>query len=188
MHTKPRPAGGLRSGGVISAMVEDPLLDLPEPPAAPWKGREDSIEEIRLCADGRWLHQGQEISHPRIVRAFHQGIEPWLGDDSFDYIIHMGDFRYPIVVEDTAYSVEGLKILETERIELLLNTGGTVSLDPSTLYVGDNDVLYCLIFGKEHSARFRRGAYAKLWERIEELVGGGYALRLGNEQWPIGEG
>ena len=111
--------------------------------------------------------------------------------DSFDYIIHMGNFRYPIVVEDTAYSVKGLTVFDTEseeRIELLLNTGRSVSLEPSTLYVGENDVLYCLIFGKEQRARFGRGAYAKLWERIEELSGGGYALRLGSELWPIAEG
>lgn len=40
------------------------------PPVESWHPSETADSEMRIAADGRWLHQGRPISRPAMVRAF----------------------------------------------------------------------------------------------------------------------
>lgn len=40
------------------------------PPVQDWRPTESGDSEMRIAADGRWFHQGGEITRPAMVRAF----------------------------------------------------------------------------------------------------------------------
>jgi uncharacterized protein len=136
--------------------------------------------EIRLDKEGRWFHEGVEITHQLTLDLFSSSIH--LGQDGAYYLI-VGPERARIVVEDTPYVVRRVT-LEPERALLLLNDRTEETLDPTTLRVGADNVLYCSVKTGAFRARFLRPAYYQLMERLEENQDG-YAVRLGNKLWPI---
>ncbi len=69
---------------------------------------------------------------------------------------------------------------------LRLNDESEEALDPPTLYVGQDQVLYCLVKGREHTARFLRPAYYQLTAHVQEdTATDSFLLRLGNTTYPI---
>jgi uncharacterized protein len=40
------------------------------PPVAQWQPEKSGDSEMRIASDGRWFHQGGEISRPAMIRAF----------------------------------------------------------------------------------------------------------------------
>jgi hypothetical protein len=61
-------------------------------------------------------------------------------------------------------------------------------LDPATLSIGQENVLYCKVKG-EFPARFLRPAYYQLMEALVETEDG-YAVKIGGRLWslkPAGE-
>jgi len=40
------------------------------PPVESWEPENTGDSEMRIAADGRWFHQGGEITRPAMVRAF----------------------------------------------------------------------------------------------------------------------
>lgn len=50
----------------IAALVAERKI----PPVASWQPGKSGDSEMRIAADGRWYHQGGEITRPAMVRAF----------------------------------------------------------------------------------------------------------------------
>ncbi|RLB20203.1 MAG: hypothetical protein DRG71_10075, partial [Deltaproteobacteria bacterium] len=65
-----------------------------------------------------------------------------------------------------------------------LSDGTKEELEPETLFVGNEDVLYCKVKGGKFPARFLRPAYYQLAEHIREEEGQFY-LFLGKEKYSI---
>jgi hypothetical protein len=62
-------------------------------------------------------------------------------------------------------------------------------LDPATLEVGRDNVLYCRIRGARFSARFSRPAYYQLARFIEEDADGtGFYIELNGTVYPVKAG
>jgi hypothetical protein len=62
----PPPALGDLGLAEIAALVAERKL----PPVESWDPAKSGDSEIRIAADGRWFHQGGEITRPAMVRAF----------------------------------------------------------------------------------------------------------------------
>ncbi|MEO5587359.1 MAG: DUF1285 domain-containing protein [Novosphingobium sp.] len=66
MPYEPPPELGNLSLAEIAALVAERKL----PPVDLWRPERTGDSEMRIAADGRWYHQGGEITRPAMVRAF----------------------------------------------------------------------------------------------------------------------
>ena len=128
---------------------------------------------ISIDKEGRWYHKGVEMVRREFIRLFYQHLSM---DSLGRYVIDWSGERCTLEVEDTAYVV--LRVMAGEkglsghnRFVLLLSDDSLENLDPGTLRVGKDHVLYCKVKGCTFPARFSRPAYYQLAEHVEEEEG-----------------
>ena len=138
------------------------------------------LESIRLHANGRWSHEGLDFENPKIIDLFSRSVGR---TDGGTWVLKIGQFTYPIEVEDTGYFVERTQV-GGDRVSLRLSDGTAELLDPSTLSYVPEGRLYCRVKGDGFRARFLRAAYYDLAEHIEESSNG-WELRLATIVAPI---
>jgi uncharacterized protein len=136
--------------------------------------------EIRLDREGRWFHEGVEITHELTLDLFNKSI---CKDPKGGYQLVIGLEYSPIVVEDTPFFVKSVDI-EDDRALLKISDGTEEDLVPQTLRVGDDNVLYCDVKKCQMPARFFRPAYYQLMKNLEETKDG-FAVKIGDKTWPI---
>ena len=139
--------------------------------------------KLRFARDGRWYADDEPILHERLGRLFSRylrrkptgGYEIWI------------DERYhaDVEIEDTAYVVTAIETDDEGRIALDLNDGTTELLDPTSLRVGRDNVLYCMVKNGTERARFLRPAYYQLAQFIEEVTPGTFQLHCAGTICPI---
>ncbi|HVO83919.1 MAG TPA: hypothetical protein VMU60_05795, partial [Syntrophobacteria bacterium] len=85
---------------------------------------------------------------------------------------------------------EGGEPGDAERFVLSLkHLDETEPLDPASLWVGEENVLYCIVKAEGLPARFLRPAYYQLAEFIQEdTARGGFYLPVGGRRYYIREG
>jgi uncharacterized protein len=82
----------------IAALVEQRKL----PPVDSWQPEVSGESEMRIAADGRWFHQGGEITRPAMVRAFSQLLRR---DDEGRHWLVTPQQKLRIAVEDAPFVV-----------------------------------------------------------------------------------
>jgi len=124
--------------------------------------------DIKIDKDGLWYYQGAHMFRKDILSIFFQNLKM---DECGRYLIELGPERCYVDVEDTAFVV--LAVYKTrnpesglEQLEILLNDEFSEILDPQTLYIGDDNVLYCGVKHKSFIARFSRKGYYQIAEYI----------------------
>jgi hypothetical protein len=136
---------------------------------------------IRIDKDGRWYYEGREIINPHILSAFCDALE----EDS--------DGRYRLViepevcyveVEDTPFVVASIRGDTDNGLSVLLNTAAVHELDPATLSIGENNVLYCTL-SDGMRVRFSRSAYYTLALMMEEDEEGNIVLKTDNTVYMV---
>jgi hypothetical protein len=136
---------------------------------------------IFIDKEGRWFHKGAEMVRRDIVRFFYERI----GVDAMGrYVIRQGPERCYLEVEDTPFVVQKVSFTVdggTQNFSLLLSDDSSELLDPKTLSVGQESVLYCKVKEGRFPARFLRPAYYQLAEFVREEKGGFY-LPLNGEK------
>lgn len=137
-----------------------------------------SGDELLPCAifidrEGDWYYQGSRMHRADIVSHLCQHLRR--DESSGLYIIQMGKQRCYLEVEDTPLVVTGVSPTEQGEDgtvkELLLAIKylePPETLDPQSLWVGEENVLYCKVKEKGVPARFLRPAYYQLAEFIHE--------------------
>lgn len=136
------------------------------------------IDDIFLDKEGRWFHNGEPFLNEKIIAFFNKSVDVTADGQ---YVIHYGDYTYPIRVEDTPYFVTGVRYDGFgcfERIFINTSDGETEELAVHTIYCGKNNALYCRIKHGRMPARFMRSPSFNILERLEEEAGGIYSLRL----------
>ena len=68
---------------------------------------------------------------------------------------------------------------------MTLNDERQEVLDPQTLWLSRENVLYGLVKGRQIPARFLRAAYYQIAQYIEEEENGGFFLSLNHQKFPI---
>jgi hypothetical protein len=126
--------------------------------------------QISFHSDGNWYVDGELIDNPRIAILFSRHIRP---DGAGGYFLQIAEERAAIVVEDTPYVVRTVEGDSQHGFTLVLNDGEREPLDPASLSVGLNDVLYCTVKDHRFRARFLRPAYYHLSTCFEEDADGG---------------
>ena len=125
---------------------------------------------IYIDREGRWFHKGIEMIHREFIRFFYQHMEI---DAQGRYVIDWGGDRCYVEVEDTAFLVRrtifrGGDQANKERFILSLSDDSQEDLSPDTLFVGNENILYCRVKDRTFPARFVRPAYYQLAEYIVE--------------------
>jgi uncharacterized protein len=137
---------------------------------------------IRFGRDGCWYADGQPIVNRRIAELFARSVHR--GDDG-TYWLRIGDERAPIAVDDTPYVVIAVGNDPHGEIWIELNDGSRETLDPGTLRVGADDVLYCRVKGGSEMARVLRPAYYQLAEHIAVGEAGRFILQTATGRYAI---
>lgn len=125
--------------------------------------------DIRIDKEGTWYFKGVEMSRRDIVALFYQHLQQ---DANGQYFIRIGQQQCDVDVEDTAYVVwsvywDGGHNESKEIIYLLLSDDSIDELDPATLRIGKDNVLYCRIRNGRFEARFSWSSYHRLAGRVE---------------------
>ncbi len=141
---------------------------------------------IHIDKEGRWYHNGVEMIRRDLVQLFYQNM---LLASGGQYVIDWNDERCLVDVEDTAHVVRRVVCESGERgpadrIILYLSDDTREELAPDTLFVGEENVLYCNVHGGTFPARFNRPSYYQLAEYIEE-EGGVYYLTVRGKKHSI---
>lgn len=128
--------------------------------------------DIRIDKEGVWYFRGAEMFRREIVNFFYAHLRL---DENGAYLIELpgenGD-RCQVEVEDTAFVIKA--VFETHKPEnggksliLLLSDDTEELLEPETLHVGPDNVLYCTVREGRFKARFTRAGYYQMAEHIE---------------------
>jgi hypothetical protein len=143
--------------------------------------------EIFIDSEGDWYHRGNPMHRGDIVA--HLCRHLCRDEESGRYIIRLGKQRCYLEVEDTPLVITRVSHepgTEGDKSEHLLLTikhrEPREPLDPATLGIGRENVLYCRVQGLR--ARFTRPAYYQLAEFIREDQGGFY-LSQGGKRYTI---
>ncbi|MCU0577910.1 MAG: DUF1285 domain-containing protein [Desulfobacterota bacterium] len=142
---------------------------------------------IFVAQDGKWSHEGAEISHRSIFLWLIQNLEK---DEQGQYIVHLNNQKCVLEVEDTPLVVQGVDWSATEeagegKLVLTLNDERQEDLDPAALWLSRENVLYCLVKGGRIPARFLRAAYYQIANYIDEDDDGTFFLLLNGRKYPI---
>jgi len=125
-----------------------------------WHTREDS--GLVLDRELNWLHDGERITHAKIIEAFNVGLVP-TEDGRFQ--LHIGNDWAYVTVEGAAYRVNAIDT-DGARVYLRLSDRTGEALDPSTLSLGPDGVLAARVKNGRAGARFSREAQFALGQLL----------------------
>jgi hypothetical protein len=136
---------------------------------------------IRLDREGRFWHEGGEITHQR----FRKTLLRWLDilPDGRP-ILRLDDDRYAYVDVDDAHLIVTGARWQDDRAYVSINDGSEEELEYETLSQAADHTLYCRVRGKRLLARVATQAYYSLADRIEE-AGEGFVLNAKGGLHPI---
>jgi len=136
------------------------------------------IDEILIDKEGVWHHNGERFTNEKIISFFSRSVNVTADGE---YVIHYGEYTYPIKVEDVPFFVTGVTFKgfgNFESVSLNLSSGETEELNCSSLYCKKNNALYCKIKNGTMPAKFKRSPSFNILERLEESSDGKFHLRL----------
>lgn len=116
-----------------------------------------------IDSEGRLWHEGTEITDPQVLKFFMRRMEK-LPDGSYQ-VMCQGE-KNLITAEDVPYVVQAIK-LHPDKVELIFPGEYVEILDPETLSVGKDNILYCKIRNRSFNARFNRKPYLELAQKVE---------------------
>lgn len=143
----------------------------------------------RVDVDGL-IWQGEEsYDEPAIYEMFHRGMAR--EQDGRLYAVCEGE-RCWVDAADTPFVVDSVRIAQDRGavigVTLVLKGGIEEPLDPASLSVGEENVLYTMVRDGEFPARFSRKAYYELARHIVEEPGSDgeeFVLVIGGRRYAI---
>jgi len=152
------------------------------PPVDQWAPAAQGDSEMRIAADGRWYHQGGEITRPAMVRAFASLL--WRDREGQHWLVTPVQ-RLSIEVEDAAFLAIDVK-QEADALAFRLNTDDLVLAGPDhPLRVAGTPDAPAVYLGVRHGAeaRLNRSTWAQLAEIA--LAGDGESVSSGGLRFPL---
>ena len=143
-----------------------------------------SSGKLRFGRDGLWYSDDEVIPNLAIRRLFSRAL--LVGPDGRARL-ELGEDRAEVIIEDTPWVVTGVEGTPATGFTVLLNDDSREPLDPASLAVGTEHVLYCRVKGG-HRARFLRPAYSALMQHVEPTGDGGFVLPAAGRRVRISPG
>jgi hypothetical protein len=143
----------------------------------------DPTRKISFGRDGWWYANDERIHNRRINILFSQHLRK---TPAGTYEIAIGWDKVTVEIDDAPYVVTRVTSDAAQGLTLRLNDESEEPLDPTTLSIGQENVLYCRVKDREHTARFSRPAYYQLAAQVEEDASTGtFLLRLEDATYAI---
>jgi uncharacterized protein len=140
---------------------------------------------IRVDREGRFIHEGAEVTHEGLRRALFRWLDRLPPPDG-RYILRLDERRFAYLdVDDTPLVARAARVDGSGIIWLALSDGAEEPLDPATLTVDAAGVLRAAVRGGRLPARLATSAVAALGEWLTEAPDGGPALRVAGRTVPI---
>jgi hypothetical protein len=136
---------------------------------------------FRIDRDGVWRHEGQEVTHPGVLRNLYANLRAEGGV----HYLQVGPARIPVEVADAPFVVIRVEIRPDapESLWVHLSDGTAERLDPGALGLGSGGAPYCPVKDGCFRARFSVSAWLQLAERLEGDPGGDrVVLVIGNRR------
>lgn len=174
MPYEPPPELAGLSLAEVAALVEQRKL----PPVDRWFPQETGNSQMRIAADGKWYHEGGEITRPAMVRAF----SSLLIRDSGQHWLVTPQQKLSIEVEDAAFIAVDVK-LDGDALAFRLNTDDLIVAGPGHPIVARGDPDQPAVYlGVRHGAEARLNR--STWLQLAEIAlenGGTTVSSLGVE-------
>jgi len=138
--------------------------------------------KISFRKDGNWYSDDERIDNPRIAMLFSQSIRQ---NPDGSYFLQVAEERAAISVEDTPYVIRSVEDDGHGGFMMILNDDTREPLEPATLAVGADNVLYARVKGSKYRARFLRPAYYHLSGNFETDTSGRFFIQIGGKRWPL---
>ncbi len=138
---------------------------------------------ITFGKDGLWYSDGEVIPNRAIRRLFSQTLQV-LPDGRAR--LELGEDKAWVTIEDTPWVIVHVGGDPVTGFVLELNDETREPLDPDTLHVGADNVLYCRVKRGMHRARLLRPAYYELTRHLETDANGRTILPVAGRRWSIG--
>jgi uncharacterized protein len=138
--------------------------------------------KISFRRDGNWYSDEERIDNPRIALLFSQSIKR---NPDGSYFLQVAEERAPITVEDTPYVVKGIEDDGKGGFMLILNDDTREAMDPASLAIGADNVLYARVKDGKYRARFLRPAYYHLSANFESDGAGRFFVQIGGHRYPL---
>lgn len=165
-------------------------MDQDQPAAAPPTPEQPTAEQIarlrqsgiRLDDQGRFLHEGQEVTHAGLRAALWR----WLDQEPDGrFVLRLDARRFVYLdVDDAPQVVRSLR-WQGEAAIALLGDGSEEALEVATLRVVPGRGAYCRVKAGRFTARLLPAAWSALAERIAD-EGGEAVLRAGGQRVGLG--
>ncbi|HLK89214.1 MAG TPA: hypothetical protein VKZ18_04920 [Polyangia bacterium] len=140
---------------------------------------------IRVDREGRFIHEGAEVTHEGLKRALFRWLDRLPPPDG-RHILRLDERRFAYLdVDDTPLVARAARIDEAGTIWLSLSDGAEERLDPARLTVDAAGVLRAAVHGGRLEARLATSAVAALGERFTETPDGRPALRVAGTTIPL---
>ena len=124
---------------------------------------------IRLDREGRFWHEGAQVSH----QGFQRALLRWLDRlEDGRPILRLDERRYAYLDVEDAHLLVLSARWDGDRAFLTLNDGSEQELDYASLQVAEDDALYCSARDGQLEARITTPAYYVLAQRIEPADNG----------------
>jgi len=146
------------------------------------------MPSLFLDKEGRWFHEGVEITHGRTRQLFSKSIRR---DSTGRYYVHVGPESAEVIIEDTPYTIASVTLQEEpdgppQGYILHLNDETQEPLESGSLVVSEQNVMYCRVKGGEERARFLRAAYYQICAKLQyDEANDRYWLPCGDRQITI---
>ena len=134
---------------------------------------------IQVDENGKLFHDGAPMIHPGILELIYESV---YFEDGV-YLLKVGKQSCQLEVADTFHVVTRAEFTGS-GVVLTISDGSSEPLEPDSLWIGNGEVLYCMIKGGKFPARFLRQAYYQITERLVEHDGG-FALDIGGRIHPL---
>jgi len=144
--------------------------------------------DIRIDKDGIWYYEGNEMFRKDILSTFFQELDR---DAAGRYVIRHNEQTFSIEVEDVPFAVKSVELSSDEQggaafFNILLTDDSVEKLDPATLRMEKDNVLYCAVKGNRFEARFTRNSYYQFAEYIQyDSEKNMYYIKLNNSIFEI---
>ena len=165
------------------------FLDMPDvlPPVESWNPPLSGDIDMRICSNGAWLHEGDEIKREKLVRLF----STILKREDNDYFLVTPVEKWRISVEDQPFVVVLMEVINqgnsNQIIRMITNTGDEIELNhQNPMITDDHEAPKVLIRGNMH-ARLSRNVFYQLAEMAFEkdgcfwVLSGGCEFAISNE-------
>jgi uncharacterized protein len=126
---------------------------------------------IRIDREGRFVHEGAEVTHQGFRQALHRWLDRLPPPDG-RHVLRLDERRYAYVdVDDTPLVARAARIDEAGIAWLALSDGADEPLDPATLTVDAAGVLRASVRGGRLEARLASSAVAALADAFTTVAG-----------------